>query len=101
MGLTNKEDDMLNKKELIAAVAAESGVDEAEAREVLDALVKVTEREVRAGDGISLPGFGKMFAKRYPLRRVRNPKTGEWGERGPDFVLKFQPSAKLKRGLNG
>lgn len=92
---------MLNKKELITAVSGESLVDEQIVKEVLDSLVRVTEAETRAGGGISLPGFGKMWAKETPKRRVRNPKTGEWSDRGPDLTLRFQPSAKLKRGLNG
>lgn len=92
---------MLNKRELISAIAAESGVDEGEVRETLNALVVVTERETRAGGGVSLPGFGKMFSISSPRRKVRNPKTGEWAERGPDLILRFQPSAKLKRGVNG
>lgn len=91
---------MLNKKELIEAIAEHSVVDEAIVRDVLEGLVKITERETQAGRGVSLPGFGKMSAKMTPKRRVRNPKTGEWTERGPDLSLKFQPSAKLKRSLN-
>ncbi len=91
---------MLNKKQLISAVSAESLVDEAQVREVLDAFVSVTAREAKKGGGVSLPGFGKMAARQTQERRVRNPKTGAWTTRGPDLVLKFQPSAKLKRGLN-
>lgn len=91
---------MLNKKQLISAIAAESLVEEREVREVLDALVKVASKQVRNGGGISLPGFGKMFGSQSPERRVRNPKTGQWSTRGPDLTLKFHPSAKLKRGLN-
>lgn len=91
---------MLNKKEFVDAIVAESLVEEHTVREILDALVRVTEREVHKGGGVSLPGFGKMWAKESPKREVRNPKTGVWQSRGPDLSLRFQASAKLKRGLN-
>lgn len=91
---------MLNKKELVDAIVTESLVEETVVREVLDALVRITEREVHKGGGVSLPGFGKMWAKHSPERQVRNPKTGTWQTRGPDLSLRFQASAKLKRGLN-
>lgn len=91
---------MLNKKQLVSAIVEECLLDENSVREVLDAFVRVADRETKTGGGISLPGFGKMWAKETPKRSVRNPKTGLWMDRGPDLSLRFQPSAKLKRGLN-
>lgn len=92
---------MLNKKELIKAVSDESGLSENDARAAIDGLIQVADREVKAGGGVSLPGFGKLFSREAPKREVRNPKTGKWLAKDSGLSLRFQPSAKLRRGLNG
>lgn len=90
---------MLNKNQLISALSAESLVDEADVREVIGALVRITEREMFSGGGVSIPGFGKMSTRETPRRMVRNPKTGERALKGPGSVPKFQISAKLRRSV--
>lgn len=48
----------MNKTELIAAVAEASGKSKADVKDVLDALTTQIVKTVKAGDEISLVGFG-------------------------------------------
>ncbi len=69
----------MNKTELIAAVAEASGKSKADVKDVLDALTAQIVKTVKAGDEISLVGFGTFkSAKREaailpPEQRSRFP----------------------------
>jgi hypothetical protein len=48
----------MNKGELIKAVAAEAGLTQKEAGIAFDAFVTVVTKELKAGEKVTLPGFG-------------------------------------------
>ena len=59
----------MNKTELIAAVAEASGKSKADVKDVLDALTAQIVKTVKAGDEISLVGFGTFkSAKRATIQ---------------------------------
>ena len=61
----------MNKGELIAGMAEESGVSKADAEKVLNAFLSQVEKALCAGDKVQLTGFGSFE------RTGRNPKTNE------------------------
>ena len=66
----------MNKTELIAAVAEASGKSKADVKDVLDALTTQIVKTVKAGDEISLVGFGTFKSAKREARTGRNPATG-------------------------
>ena len=64
----------MNKTELIAAVAEASGKSKADVKDVLDALTAQIVKTVKAGDEISLVGFGTFKSAKREARTGRNPE---------------------------
>ena len=70
----------MNKTELIAAVAEASGKSKADVKDVLDALTAQIVKTVKAGDEISLVGFGtfksaKREARTQSCHRSNDPDS--------------------------
>ncbi|MDP3295043.1 MULTISPECIES: HU family DNA-binding protein [Nevskia] len=66
----------MNKSELIAAVADQSGLTKADAGNAIDALVEVIGKALKENDKVSLVGFGTFAIRERAARTGRNPKTG-------------------------
>ena len=64
----------MNKGELIAGMAEESGVSKADTEKVLNAFLSQVEKALCAGDKVQLTGFGSFEVNE---RTGRNPKTNE------------------------
>ncbi len=48
----------MNKAELISAMAAESGLSKTDSKKALDAFIASVTKAIKAGDKVSLVGFG-------------------------------------------
>lgn len=57
------------------AVAAQTGMTQAAAREAIDAVID-TISSLAAGETVSLRGFGTFKTKQYAAREGRNPQDG-------------------------
>ena len=64
----------MNKGELIAGMAEESGVSKADAEKVLNAFLSQVEKALCAGDKVQLTGFGSFEVKE---RAERTGRTNE------------------------
>jgi DNA-binding protein HU-beta len=73
----------MNKTELISEVARRTGLSQAAARRVVEALFSTAPREgiiagaVAGGDRVTITGFGTFERRRRQKRTGRNPKTGD------------------------
>ena len=67
----------MNKPELVNAIASKSGLSKKDCETVLDAFVASVEDALKAGDKVSLVGFGAFEVRKRPARKGRNPKTNE------------------------
>ena len=67
---------IMNKAELIDAMAAAANLSKADAKRALDAFVDVSTGALKSGDRISLVGFGSFSISDRKERNGRNPKTG-------------------------
>lgn len=81
----------LNHMDLIAAVAAESGVSKAVVDKVLRATFDVIGRTVANNGRVKITNFGSWFRRIVP--NTRNPQTGE--SLGPSATARFRASGKL------
>jgi DNA-binding protein HU-beta len=67
----------MNKAELIQAVAAKSGLSKKDAEVALAAVIDSLTDALKAGDKVSLVGFGTFAVKARAARTGKNPQTGE------------------------
>ena len=67
----------MNKAELIQAVAAKSGLSKKDAEVALTAVLDSITDALKAGDKVSLVGFGNFVVKARAERIGKNPQTGE------------------------
>lgn len=86
----------MNKKELIGAVAESCGTTQAQAGEFVEAFTGAVVGELKAGNEVNLPGFGKFIAKHRPSREMRNPATGKTMMSKAKTSAQFKPSSALK-----
>ena len=90
----------MKKKELIAGIAKEANVSEAEASKVLAAFIKVTEVALKAADKVQITGFGTFEVVERPAREGRNPFTGETMEIAASKAPAFKAGRALKDAVN-
>jgi DNA-binding protein HU-beta len=67
----------MNKNELVAEVAAKTGLTKKDAEKAVLALVETVTEAVVKGDKVMLVGFGSFETKTREARIGRNPKTKE------------------------
>ena len=67
----------MNKTELVALMAEESGLSKKDAEKALNAFIGGVQNAVKAGDKVSLIGFGTFEARARASREGKNPQTGE------------------------
>lgn len=89
----------MNKAELIAAIKDEAGVSKAEAKKVLDAFIKVTQKALKKGDRVALIGFGTWSVKKREARKGRNPQTKAEITIPSKKVVKFKPGSELSKAV--
>ncbi len=68
---------IMNKGELVDAIAEKADVSKKEADAVLTAIVDSIVEAVSAGEKVTLVGFGSFEPRDRQAREGRNPKTGE------------------------
>jgi len=90
----------MNKSELIDAIASKADLTKAQAGQALDALVEAVSESLKAGDNVTLVGFGTFGVKERPARTGRNPKTGAAIEIAASKVPAFKPGKGLKDAVN-
>lgn len=85
----------MNKADLIAAMAAESGLTKVDSKKALDAFLQVTAKAMKKNDRVTLVGFGSFVVGERAARTGRNPRTGAAIKIKAKKVVKFRPSIDL------
>ncbi|MDD5602794.1 MAG: HU family DNA-binding protein [Eubacteriales bacterium] len=65
----------MNKTDLIASIAAKSGLNKKSATAALDAFVESVETALKGGEKVVLVGFGTFEVRKRAARKGRNPQT--------------------------
>ena len=89
----------MNKKELIKSMATKADLTNKSAAAALDAAIQSITEALKAGDKVSLPGFGTFEVKTRPARTSRNPRTGEAVAVPEKRVPTFKPGKALKDAI--
>ena len=85
----------MNKVELIAAVAEKAGLTKVDARKAIDAIMAVTQKELKKDGKVALVGFGTMSVTKRPARQGHNPQTGETIKIKAKKVVRFKPAKDI------
>lgn len=85
----------MNKTDLINAIAAETGLTKADAAKALNATTAAIANAVKAGDKVTLVGFGTFAPAERPARTGKNPRTGEALTIPAKKVVKFKAGSEL------
>jgi nucleoid DNA-binding protein len=67
----------LNKAELVARVARDTGLTRADVLRVLDGVLETVGRALKKGEPVKLVDFGTFLVTRRKPRAAHNPHTGE------------------------
>lgn len=89
----------MNKAELINAIASESGLSKADSKKALDAFISSVSATLKAGDKISLVGFGTFSISERSARTGINPSTKAPITIAAKKVAKFKAGAELSEAI--
>ena len=87
----------MNKTDFIKAVAQNSGLSKVDAKKAVDGFIQTIEETVKAGEKVSLLGFGSFSVVQKVARKGVNPKTKESIEIPARTVVKFKQGAGLAK----
>jgi DNA-binding protein HU-beta len=89
----------VNKTELVDLIADKADISKSSAARALEAAISGITDALRAGDQVSLVGFGTFAVKQRPERQGRNPKTGELLNIAASRSPGFKPGKALRDAL--
>ena len=90
---------VMNKDQLLDALATKAGVTKKEAGDVLEAFLDTVTSELSNGGSVALTGFGTFQVSHRAARAGVNPKTGEKLQIPAMDVPKFKAGKHLKEAV--
>ena len=90
----------MNKNDLVAAVAGNSGLSKADAAKAVDGMVDAITTSLKSGTEVRLVGFGTFSISRRSATTSRNPRTGETIQIKASNQPKFKAGKALKAAVN-
>jgi DNA-binding protein HU-beta len=90
--LVNERGGVVNKSELIEAIATNADISKSAAGRALDATVEAVTKALKMGDMVTLVGFGSFYVGQRAARTGRNPQTGA------AIKIKAAKTAKFRAG---
>lgn len=90
----------MNKTELVAAMADQTGLTKKDTEAALKAFTDVVSDQLKKGDKIQLVGFGTFEVASRAAREGRNPKSGEVMKIAASKAPKFKAGKALKELVN-
>jgi DNA-binding protein HU-beta len=94
------EDSLMNKTELIDAIAADCDLSKAAAQRALESAIDNVIKTVSAGDSVQLIGFGTFLSGARAERTGRNPRTGEDITIAAAKTVRFTAGKAFKDAVN-
>lgn len=90
----------MNKNELVAAVAAKTGLTKKDAEAAVAATTASISEALKAGDKVQLVGFGTFEVAARAAKEGKNPRTGEKITIPASKAPKFKAGKALKDMVN-
>ncbi|WP_162875421.1 HU family DNA-binding protein [Sphingomonas crusticola] len=95
-----RERGFMNKQELIAAVAEQTGLARNDAAKAIESLLDTIIAQLKKGGEVRMVGFGNFSVSRRKASTGRNPRTGEPMNIKATSQPKFRPGKVLKDSVN-
>ena len=89
----------MNKNELIASIAAATGLTKTDSTKALDAFINSVAKALKEGKEVRLVGFGTFGVSERAATTGRNPRTGESMTYPACKVPVFKPGKALKDAI--
>lgn len=86
----------MNKQDLIAHIAKETGSSKALAAAAVDSLIGGITKSLKKGNPVTFVGFGTFLTSQRKARTARNPQTGATIKIAKRRVARFKPGKALK-----
>ena len=90
----------MNKNDLVASVANDSGLSKADAAKAVDSVFDTISGALSSGSDIRLVGFGTFSVAQRRASEGRNPRTGEKIQIAASKQPKFKAGKALKDAVN-
>ncbi len=90
----------MNKVELSAAIAEQTGLSKKDSEAAVKAFIDVVTEELKKGEKVQLVGFGTFEVAERAAREGRNPQTGETMTIAASKAPKFKAGKALKDSIN-
>ncbi len=90
----------MNKQELVAAIAAESGLTKVDSEKAVNAFVKAVSASLKKDEPVQLIGFGTFKTSKRSARTGRNPQTGKAIKIAAKKVAQFKAGKALSETVN-
>ena len=91
----------MNKTELIKAIATKTELSQKDAAKAYDAFTSTITDALKAGENVTLLGFGTFEVRERAERQGHNPATGETITIAASKAPIFKPGKALKDAVNG
>lgn len=90
----------MNKTELVGFVAENAGLSKADAARAVDAIIDGIKSSLKAGESVSIVGFGTFSVRTRAGRTGRNPRTGQEIKIAASKTPGFKAGKALKDAIN-
>ena len=90
----------MNKQELIAKIAKDTGSSKASAAAAVESLIEGITKSLKKGDSITFVGFGTFKTSVRKARQGRNPLTGGAIKIPKRKAVRFSAGKALKKAVN-
>ena len=91
----------MTKAELIEVMAEKANTSKAAAKRLLDSFAETVTDSLKAGDKVTLVGFGTFSVSERKARKGRNPQTGKEMKIPGGKSPKFKAGKSLKDSVAG
>ena len=91
---------VVTKADLVNSIAEKAGLSKADAEKALKAFTDAVTEALKAGEKVSLVGFGTFSVGERAARTGQNPQTGAKIEIPAAKVPKFKAGKALKDAIN-
>lgn len=90
----------MNKQELIAKIAKDTGATKSLAAQSIDSLIEGITKALKKGDSVTFVGFGTFKTSQRKARVARNPQTGAAIKIPKRKAVRFVAGKALKSAVN-
>lgn len=90
----------MNKQELIAKIAHDTGITKTAAAQAVDSFFEGVVKSLKKGQPITFVGFGTFKTAQRKARTARNPQTGAAIKVPKRRVVRFTAGKALKSAVN-